>query len=395
MFIDLDRFKQVNDSLGHDAGDKLLQGIAERLTESVRASDTVARLGGDEFVILLTALHDSDIAGKHAQKVINILSKPVLVNNQEIIISPSIGISLFPNDGYDDIQLLKNADSAMYHAKSAGRNNYQFYTEEMNDRALHRLTLERKLRQAAERNDFKIYFQPFVKTQGQEIVGYEALIRWRDENKELVPPVEFIPILEETGLIKSVGEWVFERACENIKMINDSLGSEYRVSINLSARQFQQVDIVKIIENILDRKKLHPSYVDVEITESLLMEGLEKNKRTLFALHDLGVQISLDDFGTGYSSLAYLKQFPIDKLKIDKSFVRDILQDPSDAAICEAILAMAISLDIEVIAEGVETYEQLNYLAERNCQYAQGYLFGKPEPVKTIMLVNNGAKNVS
>ena len=395
LFIDLDRFKQVNDSLGHDAGDKLLQGIAQRLTESVRASDTVARLGGDEFVILLTAFHDSDIAGKHAQKVINILSKPVLVNNQEIIISPSIGISLFPNDGYDEIQLLKNADSAMYHAKSAGRNNYQFYTEEMNDRALHRLTLERKLRQAAENNDFMVYFQPFVKTQGQQIVGYEALLRWRNENKEMVPPVEFIPILEETGLIKTVGEWVIERSCKNIKMINDSLGSDYRVSINLSARQFQQIDIVKNIENILIRTKLHPSYVDVEITETLLMEGLEKNKRTLFALHELGVHISLDDFGTGYSSLAYLKQFPIDKLKIDKSFVRDILHDPSDAAICEAILAMANSLDIEVIAEGVETYEQLNYLAERSCHYAQGYLFGKPEPIKTIMIVNNDAKNVS
>ncbi len=381
LFIDLDRFKYVNDSLGHDAGDRLLRDVADRLVECVRDSDTVARLGGDEFTVLLSDVKSSSSVSRVANNIIASLARPFDLDRQEIIISPSIGISLFPEDGDDIATLLKNADAAMYSAKAAGRNNYKFYTKQMNERSLQQLSFENKLRVAAKNNDFMIYYQPLVDINSNELIGYEALLRWYHDELGLVSPLDFIPILEETGLINSVGLWVLETACQKIKDLSKQNNSEIRISINLSARQFQQADIVKSIQDTIFKVGLEPRLIDLEITESILMSDPESSEKILTELCDLGLSISLDDFGTGYSSLAYIKKFPISVLKIDRSFTRDILTDPSDAAICEAIVNLAKNLNIRVTAEGVETKQQLEYLENIGCHTAQGYLFGKPMPL--------------
>lgn len=381
MFIDLDRFKHINDSLGHDAGDELLKHVARLLKECVRDSDTVARLGGDEFTVLLTDLDAKDVAGKIARKVISSLKQALLLDNQEVTISPSIGISIYPDDSNSLASLLRNADAAMYYAKSAGRNNYQFYTEAMNAESLHRLTFENRVRRAAERQEFVLHYQPQVDLHSGKVVGYEALLRWNDSELGYVSPVDFIPILEDVGLIIPVGEWVIRSVCDKISELKLYQAEAKRISINLSARQFMHNDIVTQVVDIVEEAGIDKDLIELEITESVLMTDIQDNEMILREFHDRGFRISLDDFGTGYSSLAYLKRFPIDVLKIDRSFVRDILSDANDAAICEAIIAMAASMNIKVVAEGVENGQQLGFLKEKGCDIVQGYLFGKPQPL--------------
>jgi diguanylate cyclase (GGDEF)-like protein/PAS domain S-box-containing protein len=385
MFIDLDRFKQVNDSLGHEVGDKLLKAVADKLNGCVRSSDTVARLGGDEFTIIMIDIKNEHIPERTATNIIQTLKEPVFINNHEINISPSIGISMYPNDGNNVADLLRNSDAAMYHAKELGRNNFQFYTDEMNSESLNKLTLESRLRRALENEDFELFFQKQFNVIKNKVIGYEALLRWHDESGKMIKPDQFIPILEDTGMINTVGEWIIFEACRCAKILFKNNPHSIKMAINLSARQFQNKDLIQIIENALNKYYLRPSDIELEITETVLMTGSKISQGIINDLHDMGCHIVLDDFGTGYSSLAYLKQFPIDSLKIDRSFVRDILSDPSDAAICNAIRAMAESLNVEVIAEGVETKEQLDYLLANGFTIVQGYLYGMPEPISTLV----------
>jgi diguanylate cyclase (GGDEF)-like protein/PAS domain S-box-containing protein len=379
MFIDLDRFKQVNDSLGHETGDKLLIAVAEKLNKCVRSSDTVARLGGDEFTIILTDIKNELAAERTAIKVINSFRETIDIDGQEISISPSIGISMYPDDSVNVSDLLRNSDAAMYHAKELGRNNYQFYIDEMNSESLNKITLESRLRHAVKNNDFELYFQKQFNVIENKTVGYEALLRWHTASGEVISPDSFIPILEDSGMINIVGEWVISEACRYGSLFMRKNADPIKIAVNLSARQFQSKNLLRHIENSINKYKLSPSDLELEITETVLMTGSKHNKSIINELHDMGCKIVLDDFGTGYSSLAYLKQFPIDVIKIDRSFIRDILTDPSDAAICNAIRAMAESLNVKVIAEGVETKEQLDYLLANNFTIVQGYYYGKPE----------------
>lgn len=385
MFIDLDRFKQVNDSLGHEVGDKLLKEVANRLSSCVRSSDTVARLGGDEFTIIMIDIKNELTPERTALKILHTLKEPVFIDNNEISISPSIGISMYPNDGKTVADLLRNSDAAMYHAKELGRNNYQFYTDGMNSESLNKLTLESRLRRAINNNDFELYFQKQFNIIKNKVVGYEALLRWRDESGEIIPPDNFIPILEDSGMINTVGEWIIYEACRYANLLFEENPHSIRMAINLSARQFQDKNLLIYIDNALNKYRIRPNDIELEITETVLMTGSKFSQDMINELHDMGCKIVLDDFGTGYSSLAYLKQFPIDSLKIDRSFIRDILSDPSDAAICNAIHAMAESLNVDVIAEGVETKEQLDYLLANGFTTVQGYYFGKPEPGETLL----------
>ncbi|NOG59659.1 MAG: EAL domain-containing protein [Proteobacteria bacterium] len=388
MFIDLDRFKRVNDSLGHEVGDKLLKVVADKLNNCVRSSDTVARLGGDEFTVIMIDIKNKLIPERTARKIIQSLKDPVYINGHEISISPSIGISMYPDDGDSVALLLRNSDAAMYHAKGLGRNNYQFYTDEMNSESLNKLTLESRLRRAVDNNDFELFFQKQFNIVENKVIGYEALLRWRDESGHIISPDNFIHILEDTGMINTTGEWVIYEACRYLKLLLSENSYPVRMAINLSARQFQDKNLLKHIDNALNEYQLIPDNIELEITETILMTGSKTSQEIINELHDMGCNIVLDDFGTGYSSLAYLKQFPIDALKIDRSFIRDILSDPSDAAICNAIRAMAESLNIEVIAEGVETNEQLDYLIANGFTTVQGYYYGKPESGDTLVKSN-------
>jgi len=385
MFIDLDRFKQVNDSLGHDIGDKLLISVAKKLNHCVRSSDTVARLGGDEFTIIMIDIKNKYIPERTAIKIIQTLKDPIFIEGHEISISPSIGISMYPNDGINVADLLRNSDAAMYHAKKSGRNNYQFYTNDMNSGSLNKLTLESRLRRAIENNNFELYFQKQFNVIKNKVVGYEALIRWHDELGNIISPDKFIPVLEDTGMINAVGEWVFSEACRCANILFKDNPHSITIAINISAYQFQDKNFLHHIESTLHKHKLRPSDIELELTETVLMTGSKFSQKMINDLHDMGCHIVLDDFGTGYSSLAYLKQFPIDTLKIDRSFIRDILSDPSDAAICNAIRAMAESLNINVIAEGVETKQQLDYLLANGFTTVQGYFYGKPEPLSNLI----------
>lgn len=391
MFIDLDRFKQVNDSLGHETGDKLLKAVAEKLNACVRSSDTVARLGGDEFTVILTDIKNELAAERTAIKIITSFKETINVDEHEISISPSIGISMYPDDSVTVSDLLRNSDAAMYHAKQLGRNNYQFYIDEMNSDSLSKITLESRLRHAIKNNDFELHFQNQFNVIKSEVVGYEALLRWRTESGEIIPPDSFIPILEDSGMINTVGEWVISEACRYASLLLQKNTQPVTIAINLSARQFQSKNLLRHIENSINENQIKPSVLELEITETVLMTGSKHNKSIINKLHDMGCKIVLDDFGTGYSSLAYLKKFPIDVIKIDRSFIRNILTDPSDAAICNAIRAMAESLNVQVIAEGVETKEQLDYLLANGFTTVQGYYFGKPEP--GLDIISKKSKN--
>ncbi|MFC7514632.1 EAL domain-containing protein [Herbaspirillum sp. GCM10030257] len=397
MLIDLDRFKNINDSLGHDAGDKIIMEISRRLSASVRAGDTIARLGGDEFVIIRPDVVKDDAVAILAQQILEAVSRPLIVQGHEFYPTGSIGISMYPKDGSDGQTLLMNADTAMYRAKDAGRNNFQFYAHEMNSRALDRLKLESGLRRALERKEFVVHYQPQMDIASGRIVGAEALLRWEPPGQAMVFPGDFIPIAEEAGLIVQIGEWVLRTACTQKKAWHDAgITVPLKVAVNLSARQFKHQDIVKVVSHVLEQTGCRPDWLELEITESVIMENPESAAATLHKLSDMGVHLSIDDFGTGYSSLSYLKRFPINSLKIDRSFVRDITTDADDAAIAKAVIALAHSLKMRVIAEGVETAEQLAFLREQQCDEMQGYLLSRPVPAaKLEELVTSTSSNLN
>lgn len=380
LFLDLDRFKIVNDMLGHAVGDRVLKEVAGRIKECLQKSDTIARLGGDEFTILLPRISHEEDAAKVAQKIIQAFQLPWMLGNQEFHITVSVGIALYPNDGDDAESLLKHADTAMCRAKDQGRNNYQLYTPAMNAKIMERLTMENSLRYALKRNEFTVFYQPQVNTASGQITGMEALVRWLHPDRGLVGPVEFIPLAEDTGLIIPIGEWVLHTACAQNKAWQESGLQPVRVTVNISACQFQQQNLVNTVAQALKQTGLDPQWLELEITESALMQDLDFTIKVLQDLRDMGVRISVDDFGTGYSSLNYLKRFPIHTLKIDRSFVRDITDNPEDAAIVSAIIVLAHNLNLNLIAEGVETPDQLAFLKHCRCCEMQGYLFSKPLP---------------
>ncbi len=382
LFLDLDRFKAINDTLGHNVGDQLLKIAAERLRSCVRDCDTVARLGGDEFTVIVDDIMEVQDAAVVAQKILDTLSQPFNLHGHEVFISVSVGITLYPTDDESADNLLRNADSAMYRAKEYGRNNYQFYVADMNVKARARLMLESSLRRALDRGEFTLYYQPRVDLFSGRVIGAEALLRWRHPEMGLVPPVEFIPILEETGMIIPVGDWVLRQASQQNRAWQDMGLPPIRMAVNLSARQFIQKDLAESVLRVLEQVGLSPKYMELEITEDLLLEHNQTNIITLTKLRNEGIHISIDDFGTGYSSLSYLKRLPIDTLKIDQSFVRDIDTDPDNKAIASAIIAMANSLHLNVLAEGVETDEQLAFLRAQGCNEIQGFSFSHPLPAE-------------
>ncbi len=382
LFIDLDYFKNINDSLGHNAGDSLLKLAAVRLAGCVRDGDTVSRQGGDEFAVILADVAAEEDVTLVTRKILHAMSEPFNVEGHELFVTCSIGIALYPKDGEDGQTLLKNADAALYRAKDMGRNNSQFYTAEMNVKAMERLMLENSLRHALERREFLVYYQPRVDLRSGEITGMEALVRWQHPEQGLVSPARFIPVAEECGVIVPLGEWVLRTACAQNKAWQRAGLKPVCVAVNLSARQFRQQDLVAVVAGILKETDLDPAYLELEITESLIMQNVEATIDTLTRLKAMGVRFAIDDFGTGYSSLSYLKRFPIDMLKIDQSFVRDITTDPDDAAIAKTIISMAHDMGLTVIAEGVETEEQKAFLRLRQCDEMQGYFFSRPVPAE-------------
>ncbi len=378
LFLDLDHFKLINDTLGHDTGDRLLEQLAQRLTEVLRSTETVARLGGDEFVIVIPELAAVRRVAVVARKVLEVVAAPYLLEGSSLHVTPSIGISVYPEDGDDAATLLRNADTAMYHAKEQGRNNFQFFTQAMNQSVQERVTIENDLRLAIERGEFLLHYQPQVDCRSGEVIGMEALIRWQHPQRGLIAPDRFITIAEETGLIVPIGEWVLGEACRQARRWQLGGHPGLRISVNLSARQFQQRDLSARISAMIHASGIDPASLELELTESMLMIDPEKATAVLHQLAAAGVKMAIDDFGTGYSSLAYLKRFPVTRLKIDRSFVRDLANDSNDAAIVDAVVAMATSLKMEVIAEGVETIAQLDYLEAHGCHAIQGYYYSSP-----------------
>ena len=378
LFIDLDRFKFVNDTLGLPAGDVLLKEVATRMNEAVRDTDTIARMSSDEFVIVLPERNDAGLNTGIVTRIMDAIAQPMTIEGHELFISCSVGVAVYPADGDVPETLIKHADIAMYRAKELGRNNFQFFTSEMNERALERLRLEGDLRLALERDEFELHYQPQVDLVTGDIVGVEALIRWSHPELGMVPPTRFISLAEETGLIVPIGNWVLAEACRQTRLWLDAGFASLHTAINLSARQFAETDLVQVIAAALMRSGLPPSSLEIELTESLVMADVDHAIGVLRELKTLGVQLSIDDFGTGYSSLSYLKRFPIDVLKIDRSFVNDITTDSDDAAIVSSIISLAHSLRLKVVAEGVETAEQLEYLRQHGCDLMQGYYFSKP-----------------
>jgi diguanylate cyclase (GGDEF)-like protein/PAS domain S-box-containing protein len=384
VFIDLDNFKLINDTLGHRAGDALLQEAALRLRQCVREDDTVARLGGDEFVVLLNDQPSKESVTQAVHRLVKVLSRPISVEGHEITSTCSIGISLFPSDGGDGETLLKHADAAMYRAKAAGRNTFQFFSVEMNEELSQRLAMEASLRRALARDEFRVHFQTRIGLESGRVEGVEALIRWQSQEFGLVSPARFIPVAEDTGLIVPIGDWVLRAACRQMREWHERGLPKIPVSVNISPRQFKRRELVSEIAEALAQSGLEPRFLEIEVTESLVMENAEQFVTTLHALKKLGIEISVDDFGTGYSSLNYLKRFPVDRLKVDQSFVRDIGADPGDAAIVQAIVQLGHSLGLQVTAEGVESEVQLEFLRGCGCDQVQGYLFSKPLPADQV-----------
>ena len=378
MFLDMDCFKDINDTLGHDAGDQVLKAYAHRLQGAVREVDVVARLGGDEFAILLDDMADVNNISRIAAKIISALSPPVVVDGREILLTVSIGISIFPEDGGDVQSLLKNADIAMYRAKDLGKNSFQFYSADLRAKALERMTMEGSLRQALENGEFLMHYQPQLNIQTNQIFGAEALLRWQHPELGLLSPGDFIPLLEESGLIAPVGEWVLEQVFSQTRSWHDSGFSSLRMAVNLSNRQFNDPEFIHTVERLIKITGVNPRMLELELTESAIMRNTRAANAALDCLDEMGVRFSIDDFGTGYSSLSYLKRFPIDTLKIDRVFVHDVTTNPDDAAIVSAIIGMAHNMHLHVIAEGVENPGQLDFLREHHCDAIQGYLFSQP-----------------
>jgi len=393
LFLDLDRFKNINDTLGHDIGDSTLRVAAKRLTDCVREGDTVARFGGDEFTVLLEDLANSDDVPNVAQKILEALSRPFDVEGREFVVTTSIGISLYPSDGEDSLKLLRNADTAMYRAKEQGRNKYQFYSSEMSAKALEKFMLESSLRHALERQEFLLYYQPQVSLATGKITGVEALLRWQHPELGLVSPAQFIPVAEETGLMKSIDEWVLRTACAQAQAWRSAGLPPLTMIVNLSGRTFNEPRMMETVSQVLASSCFAPGSLELEITESVLMHNAQATVEMLEQLNRMGLKLAVDDFGTGYSSLSYLKRFPIDTLKIDQSFVRDVTSDADDASLVMAIIAMGHALQLNVIAEGVETPEQLDFLRRHGCDGMQGYLFSRPLPTEEITrLLQSGKK---
>ncbi len=375
MFLDLDRFKKINDTLGHAAGDRLLEGFAGRISDTLRSTDTVARWGGDEFTVLLPDINCLEDAVKTAQRILDNLKPAFKLEQQPFHVSTSIGIALYPNDGEDAETLVKNADAALYCAKERGRNNYQLYTSTINSQGSQLLNLEHRLHEALEQGEFEVFYQPKVNITTWKIQGMEALLRWKHPELGLVAPGIFIPIAEENGLIVPIGEWVLQTACTQNKAWQDALQPDLRIAVNFSARQFQQFNLVQMVANCLETTGLEAKYLELEITETTAMQDAEYTTKVLRELQSMGVQIALDDFGTGYCSLNYLKKFPLNVLKIDKSFVSELTTDPCERAIANAVATLGRDLNLSVVAEGVETKEQLECLRSLHCQEIQGHYF--------------------
>lgn len=380
MFIDLDNFKNINDTLGHHIGDRLLCEVARRISRAVRKSDIVARIGGDEFVVVLESTKVETDEGFVAQKIIDQLADSVTIDGNVLHTTPSIGLAIFPEDGENAEELMKNADVAMYHAKSAGRNNYQFYTEHMNHAAAVRAQMEGRLRAALSGDEFLLHFQPQINLATGRVSGIEALIRWQNPELGLVSPANFIPLAEEVGLIVPISAWVLENACKTAKSWRDQETPFECISVNISPQEFRQRNFPEMVAAVLQKTGLPAACLELEITESTLMDSADTTVEMLLRLKALGVTLAIDDFGTGYSSLGYLKRFPIDRLKIDRSFVRDLETDSSDAAISTAVIVLAHSLGLQVVAEGVETQGQADFLLQQGCDSVQGYLFSRPVP---------------
>lgn len=382
LFIDLDNFKKINDSMGHAAGDEVLKDVAGRLTSSSREADTVARLSGDEFAVIVEKIEFEQEAGIIALRTKEMFAKPFIQSGEELFLSVSIGIALYPANGKTAEEILKNADMAMYQVKKLGKDGLHYFTESLNEAAQKRLNLEKNLRRAVTNDEFVVYYQPKVDFQTGKITGMEALVRWIQPDGTIVSPADFIPVAEETGMIIPIGKTVFKKACRQAVKLQKITDTPIRVAVNLSARQFQQKGVINMVKSILKSTGMEPSQLEIEITESMVMTDMETAIETMNAFSDMGIHISIDDFGTGYSSLGYLKRFPIDSLKIDQSFVRDIVGDANNDSekIASAIIAMSKSLNLKVIAEGVETVEQRDFLRDQGCDEMQGYLFSKPVP---------------
>jgi diguanylate cyclase (GGDEF)-like protein/PAS domain S-box-containing protein len=380
VFLDLDQFKLINDSMGHEVGDHLLLIMSQRLSACVREVDTVVRLGGDEFVILISNIDNLNNINVTMKRILSSVAKTCVIHGLDYLVTCSIGISIYPDDGGDPSMLLKNADTAMYKAKKAGRNNYQVYTQELNEALAERVKLEFRLRQALENNELLLYYQPKLDFSTGLICGAEALLRWQPPGEDMIEPIKFIQIAEETGLIDKIGEWVLTNACNKAKAIKEKIGAPLPIAVNVSPRQFKQPHLAQTIKNILEATQLDPECLELEITESTLIDDAAKFIDTLHTLKTIGVKIAIDDFGTGYSNLAYLKDFPVDRLKIDKVFVNCLENDPANLAILKAIIVLGHSLDKKVVAEGVETKSQYDFLASIGCDELQGYYFSHPLP---------------
>jgi diguanylate cyclase (GGDEF)-like protein len=385
LYLDLDQFKRINDSMGHEAGDQLLKETAHRLKSNLRQSDVIARIGGDEFCVLISQIKNAEDVGRAAKKIQKILRFPLEIHNQKIIVTPSIGIALAPSDGTESSVLMRNADMAMYSAKNRGRNNYQFYNPKMNKKVMGSLTLESELGKALINNEFVLHYQTQMSLGSNQTVAMEALIRWQHPDRGLVFPDSFIQLAEDTSLIIPIGKWVLCTACTQLKALNIP---HLKVAVNLSAIQFNDPDLIKTVKHALEISGLDPSKLELEITESLLMDNIAHAIETLSELKALGITIAIDDFGTGYSSLAQLKNLPADILKIDREFIKDVTTVMENAEITEVIISMGHKLGMKVVAEGVETEEQLAFLVDKGCDIAQGYLFCRPESLEMLQRNN-------
>lgn len=391
VYLGLDRFKAINDSFGHEVGDKLLGAVARRIREELRAQDSAASLGSDEFTLILDDMRSESECLARVRKILDAITESFVIKGHTVHMTASAGVSLFPSSGKSGDELIRNAHTAMYKAKEFGGDTFQVYTPEMNVEALSQLKMENHLRHAVGKGELQLYYQPQVNIHTNQVVGVEALLRWTNHELGSVSPAEFIPIAEETGLIIPIGEWIIEETCQQIKKWQELGIPPIRVSINISSRQFREKKLAQDIKRILDNTQIDPSMLALELTESLVMDDAVSSSTSLSLFREMGIQVHVDDFGTGYSSLSYLKLFPIDVLKIDRSFIRDISTDPNDAIISAAIIGLAHNLGMEVVAEGVETKEQLEFLREKNCDIVQGFYFAKPMPADGFVQWFNNA----